>query len=135
LQYILWKYYHLWSAKFRWFRVTLKSQYIVSSEIQNFHIIFCANYETTNIKNPQTQEVDSSHDNWHPWIKVLSQYIKPMLLVRNDSWKGQHFYCHKPLVKLKLNSSNIYLFIWHLLLQIFNNFQTVFTDYFVAVQN
>ena len=61
-------------------------------------------------RNTKSPYYDSSHDNWHPRIKVLSQYIKLMLLVRNVSWKGQHFYYHKPLVKLKLiHQTFIYL--------------------------
>jgi signal transduction histidine kinase len=71
-------------ANFSGFRISLKPRNIMSNEIHNVHIItfvfvFCANYETTSIKNPGSQEVYSNHDNWHPRIQVLSQYFAAIL--------------------------------------------------------
>jgi hypothetical protein len=71
-------------ANFSGFRISLKPRNIMSNEIHNVHIItffwvFCANYETTSFKNPGSQEVYSSHDNWLPRIKVLSQYFAAIL--------------------------------------------------------
>ena len=71
-------------ANFSGFRISLKPRNIMSNKIHNVHIItfvfvFYANYETTSIKNPGSQEVYSNHDNWHPRIQVLSQYFAAIL--------------------------------------------------------
>jgi hypothetical protein len=42
-----------------------------------------ANYETTNAKNPRPQDVESNHENWHPRIKVPSQYGKIKITSKN----------------------------------------------------
>ena len=37
--------------------------------------LYCGKSQTTKLKNPWTNDFSAIHENWHPRIKVLSQYI------------------------------------------------------------
>ena len=62
-------------CQFLWILCFVKTMIYKSNQIQNFHIIILCQLWNYKYRNPRSQEVYLNHENWHPRINVLSQFL------------------------------------------------------------